>query len=157
MWPAFEQSLARHRELEVLLADPAVIADRARYTRLAKEHGAMAKKVKPYLEYLRVTHDLQQAKAMLGDADADMRTLAEHEIGELAPRREMLTSRLEDLLLSEGEDFDSIIMEIRAGTGGDEAAIFAGDLYDMYVRYARDQGWRVEDISFSPGEHGGYK
>src|SRR5207249_713868 len=129
MWPAFEQSLVRHREVEALLADPAVISDRARYTRLAKEHGALAKSVKPYLEYLQVTRDLEQAKTMLADADADMRPLVEDEIGILEPRRQALSSRLEDLLLSEGEDCSSIIMEIRAGTGGDEAALFAGDLY----------------------------
>ena len=72
-------------------------------------------------------------------------------------RKDALHVRLEDMLLSEGEDYDSLIMEIRAGTGGDEAALFAGDLYNMYTHYARDQGWKVEDISFSPGEQGGYK
>src|SRR5207247_9200580 len=71
--------------------------------------------------------------------------------------RDALQAKLEDFRLAEGEDFDSTIMEIRAGTGGDEAALFAGDLYDMYTHYARDRGWKVEDISFSPGEHGGYK
>ena len=68
-----------------------------------------------------------------------------------------MRNRLEDILLMGGEDYGSLIMEIRAGTGGDEAAIFAGDLYRMYGQYARDHGWKVEDISFSPGEQGGYK
>ena len=68
-----------------------------------------------------------------------------------------MQARLEDFLLAEGETFDSIIVEIRAGTGGDEAALFAGDLYAMYTHYARDQGWKIEEITFSPGEQGGYK
>ncbi len=158
MWPAFEQSLRRYRDLEQQLADPAVIADRARYTASAKEHGALAKRVKPYLEFQKVTADLEQAEALLADeSDAEMRALAEEEIGSLRQRGQALQQRLEDLLLVEGEDFDSVIVEIRAGTGGDEAALFAGDLYNMYTHYARDRGWKVEDISFNAGEQGGFK
>jgi peptide chain release factor 1 len=155
MWPAFEQALDRHREIETLLADPAVIADRARYTRLAKEHGSLQKMVKPYVEFVNLSKEIEQAKLML--ADDDMKALAEEELKALTPRQTELRNRLEDILLMGGEDYGSIIMEIRAGTGGDEAAIFAGDLYRMYSQYARDHGWKVEDISFSPGEQGGYK
>ena len=86
-----------------------------------------------------------------------MRCYAEEELASLRTQQQALQVRLEDLLLASGEDYDSIIMEIRAGTGGDEAALFAGDLYNMYTHYARDQGWKVEDISFSPGEQGGFK
>jgi peptide chain release factor 1 len=158
MWPAFEQAQARFAELETLLGDPAVIADRARYTQLAKEHGALAKKVKPYIDYKKLTADIAQAEALLaGESDADMKAMIEEELAGLRPRVPPLHQRLEDILLAGDEDFSSVIMEIRAGTGGDEAALFAGDLYDMYTHYARDQGWKVEDISFSPGEHGGYK
>src|SRR5262249_48470475 len=83
---------------------------------------------------------------------------AEEERDQLRAREEALKTRLEDLLLEgPGEDFDSVIVEIRAGTGGDEAALFAGDLYSMYTHYARDQGWKGEDISFSAGEQGGFK
>src|SRR5262245_26315848 len=159
MWPAFEQAKARHEELERQLADPAVIADRPRYTKLAKEHGSLAKMVKPYQEFLQVEHDLRQAKAMLitvGD-DADMETMVKEEIAVLQPRNDALKGRLEDILLAGDENYDSVIMEIRAGTGGDEAAIFAGDLYRMYTLFARERGWKVEDISFNPGEQGGYK
>jgi peptide chain release factor 1 len=113
--------------------------------------------VKPYLEYLKVQKEIEQAEALRGDADGEMRHLIDEELAGLVPRRESLRQRLEDLLLAGGEDYGSLIMEIRAGTGGDEAALFAGDLYDMYTHYARDKGWKVEDISFSPGEHGGYK
>ena len=157
MWPAFEKMQARYTELEKLLGDPNVIVDRARYTSLAKEHGSLARKVKPYHEYLKITDDLAQAEALLTGADADMKAMIEEELATLRPQRDALHTRLEDMLLSEGEDYDSIILEIRAGTGGDEAALFAGDLYNMYTHYARAQGWKVEEISFSPGEQGGYK
>jgi peptide chain release factor 1 len=87
-----------------------------------------------------------------------MHALAKDELAALRPKLAAVQSHMEDLLLVEpGEDFGSVIMEIRAGTGGDEAALFVGDLYGMYTHYARDRGWRVEDISFSPGEKGGYK
>ena len=159
MIQAFEQSLARYQELEQQLADPAVIADRSRYTQSAKEHGALAKTVKPYLEFQQLQADIAQAEALAAaEADPEMRRYAEEELASLRTRQQALQSRLEDLLLVDpGEDFGSVIMEIRAGTGGDEAALFAGDLYDMYTHYARDQGWKVEDISFSPGEQGGFK
>jgi peptide chain release factor 1 len=158
MYPAFEQSLARYQELERQLADPAVIGDRARYAQAAKEHGRLAKSVKPYLEYKKVCEDVTHAEALRADGDPEMGKLAEEELARLVPQKEALQTRLEDLLLVEpGEDFASVILEIRAGTGGDEAALFAGDLYDMYTHYARDKGWKAETITFSPGEHGGYK
>jgi peptide chain release factor 1 len=159
MWHTFEQSLVRYRDLERQLADPAVIGDRNRYTQTAKEHGALAKLVKPYLEFKKVDEDVTHAEALVAaESDPEMRKYAEEELAALRERQKGLQTRLEELLLVEpGEDFASVIMEIRAGTGGAEAALFAGDLYGMYTRYARDQGWRVEDISFSPGEQGGCK
>ncbi len=155
MWPAFEQALTRHRELETMLGDSAIIADRMRYTKLAKEHGALQKTVKPYVEFLVITKEIEQANAML--ADPEMQALAEEELKGLRERESALRTRLEDILLMGGEDYTSLIMEIRAGTGGDEAALFAGDLLRMYTQYAREHGWKVEEISFSPGEQGGYK
>jgi peptide chain release factor 1 len=156
MWPAFEQMLTRYRELEQQLADPVVVADRARYTQAAKEHGKLARSVKPYLEYVQQAEDAAQWQALA--ADPEMRQEAEAELASLKTKQEVLKARLEDLLLVDpSEDFDSVIVEVRAGTGGDEAALFAGDLYSMYTHYARDHGWKVEEISFSPGEQGGYK
>jgi peptide chain release factor 1 len=159
MWETFEKSLARYRALEQQLADPAVNADRPRYTQAAKEYASLAKLVKPYLEYQKVTEDVGHAEALAAaEADPDMKRYAEEELTTLRAQQKALQARLEDLLLVDpGEDFGSVIMEIRAGTGGDEAALFAGNLYDMYTHYARDQGWKVEDISFSPGEQGGFK
>ena len=159
MWTAFEKSLARFRELEQQLADPAVVTDHQRYAQVAKEHGSLAKTVRPYQDYLKLTEDARQAEAMLAaESDPDMRAYAEEELAALRRKLDERRGQLEDLLLVEpGEDYDSVIVEIRAGTGGDEAALFAGDLYGMYTHYARDRGWRVEDISFSPGEQGGFK
>jgi peptide chain release factor 1 len=158
MWPAFEQDLARLQELERQMSDPAAVADRARFTRTAKEHGALAKRVKPYLEYRRVAEELAHAEHLVAaESDPAMKAYAEEELAGLRARRDTLQAKLEDILLAGDEDYDSLIVEIRAGVGGDEAALFTGDLYEMYTHYARDQGWKVEDISFSPGEHGGFK
>jgi peptide chain release factor 1 len=152
-------ALQRYQQLEQQLADPAVIADRARFAQAGKEHGSLAKMVKPYQDFIKVSDEVAHAEALAaGEPDPEMRQYAEQELATLRARRQALQSRMEDLLLVEpGEDFNSVIMEIRAGTGGDEAALFAGDLYGMYTRYARDMGWKVEDIAFSPGEQGGFK
>jgi peptide chain release factor 1 len=159
MWPALEQYVERHAELERQMADPAVIADQPRLTRIAKEHGRLTRIVKPYLAFRRLEGEITQAEQLLqAEPDAAMRRYAEEELAGLRQRRRVLQEQLEDMLLeSSDEDFDSIIFEIRAGTGGDEAALFAGDLYTMYSRYARSRGWGVEDIASSPGEHGGFK
>src|SRR5436309_12143719 len=159
MWATFDKSLARFRELEQQLADPAVVADHKRYSQVAKELASLTKTVRPYQDYLKLTEDVKHAEALVAsESDTEMRAYAEQELSALRQRLADVVARLEDLLLVEpGEDYDSIIMEIRAGTGGDEAALFAGDLYGMYTHYARDRGWKVEDIAFSPGEHGGFK
>jgi peptide chain release factor 1 len=159
MWPAFDQAVQRYHEVEQHLSDPAVVSDRARYAALAKEHGALARRVKPYLEYQDLSRSITQAEELLAaESDPEMKRYAEEELASLRGRRDTLQTRLEDFLLEDpSEQFDSVIMEIRAGTGGDEAALFAGDLYSMYTHYARDQGWKVEDISFSPGTQGGFK
>src|SRR5437667_5564674 len=158
MWPAIQKPLARYRELERQLADPAIVVDHVRYTAAAKEHGKLTRLIRPYLEYEKLVEDVRHAEALAAEADADMREYALEELAGLRKRADELKGKIEDLLLVDpGEDFDRIILEIRAGTGGDEAALFAGDLYNMYTHYARDRGWSVEDISFSAGEQGGFK
>ena len=158
MWNKFEEYLTKFQEVEQKLSDPDVIANRSLFTQLAKEHGSLAKMVKPYREYKKVMDDIEQAEGLKNSGDKDMEELADEELARLTPQREELVTRLEDLLLIDPEeDFSSVIVEIRAGTGGDEAALFAGDLYQMYCNYCRDKGWRVEDIDFSAGEQGGYK
>src|SRR5215204_4277160 len=119
MWPAFEQALTRHRELEAQLGDPALIGDRTRYTRAAKEHGSLLRIVKPYNEFLAVTQEIESSQSMLDGADDEMKAFIEEELASLRAREAELRERLEDILLMGGEDYTSMIMEIRAGTGGD--------------------------------------
>ncbi len=158
MWPVLRKRVERFQELEELLADPDVIADSNRYGQLAREHGTLLKVVRPYLEYEELTASIAQAEAVLSDADPEMRALAAEELEQLQTQLQVIQDQLEDLILVDPEDdFSSLIVEIRAGTGGDEAALFAGDLYSMYTRYARDQGWVVEEISAQEGEAGGVK
>jgi peptide chain release factor 1 len=159
MWPSLDQSLARFREVEQQLGDPVVLSDPLRYAAAAKEHGSLAKLVLPYLDYQKLQAAIADNRRIVEEeADVEMRAYAEEELAALEARAEALKERIEERLLIEpGEEFDSVILEIRAGTGGDEAALFAGDLYSMYTRFARDQGWSVEDISFHPGEVGGFK
>lgn len=159
LWPSLEPKIQRYAELEKLLVDPQVVTDPARYGTLAKEHGSLTKLLKPYHEYVQVHENLTQAESLLAaETDAEMRAYAEEELQQLRTKLATLKDKVEDMLLVDPEeDFDKLIVEIRAGTGGDEAALFAGDLYEMYTRYARTQGWNVEAIEFSPGEAGGFK
>jgi peptide chain release factor 1 len=158
MWPALQKKLDRYLELEQLLGDPQVAGDHTRYREVAREHGSLAKIVKPFQEFQKLDESIRQAEALLAEDDVEMKAVAQEELDLLRPKYEDLKSRLEDLILIDPEeDFGSVIMEIRAGTGGDEAALFAGDLYEMYTRYARNMGWNFENISFSEGEAGGFK
>jgi peptide chain release factor 1 len=158
MFAALDQMLARYRELEQQLYDPAIAVDPVRAGAIAKERGALAKIVEPYLELQTLDAGIKDAEGMLAGDDADLRAMAEEELATLRPKRAALHARIEDqLLVDPAEDFSRIIVEIRGGEGGDEAALFAGDLYEMYTRYARAQGWGIEAISHSPGEAGGFK
>jgi peptide chain release factor 1 len=153
------KKMERYQELETLLGDHAVISDFARYGQLAKEHGSLSKLIKPYLEYQDVTANIaKSAELLTTETDAEMKSMIEEELVSLRAREEGLRTRIEDqLLVDPSEDFSSLIVEIRAGTGGDEAAIFAGDLYEMYTRFARTMKWEVETIDFSEGDAGGFK
>src|SRR5690348_11585486 len=158
MIAALDQKLARYRELEQQLYDPAIVTDPTKSAAIARERGALAKIVEPYIELLRLDAGIKDAEGMLAGDDADLRAMAEEELATLRPKRAALYSRVEDLLLVDpAEDFGKIIVEIRGGEGGDEAALFAGDLYEMYTRYARTKGWSIEGISHSPGDAGGFK
>ena len=156
MWPILEQKLTRYRELEGLQADPGTAGNPAKSSAVNKEHGALSKVVLPYLEFQRIETAIRESEEL--QSDADMREMAQTELDELRPQLAALTEKIEDQLLTDPEEeFDSLILEIRAGTGGDEAALFAGDLYEMYTRYARTKGWAVEEIGHSPGTAGGFK
>jgi peptide chain release factor 1 len=158
MLPVMDQKLARYRELEQQLYDPAVATDHAKSSTIAKERGSLAKLVEPYLELLDIDKAIGESETIAAGDEPEMRTMAEEELTALRPKRAALYSRIEEqLLVDPAEDFSKLILEIRAGTGGDEAALFAGNLYEMYTRYARTKGWTVEEISYSPGEAGGFK
>lgn len=158
MFPTLEPQLARYRELEQQLYDEKIAADPVKAGAIAKERGALAKTIEPYIEYKRLCAAITDAEAMAAGTDPDMAAMAEEELADLRPKRDALHAKIEDqILIDPSEDFSKIIVEIRGGEGGDEAALFAGDLYEMYKRYARNKGWRVEEISFSPGDAGGFK
>ena len=153
-----ERLAARHEEVAALLADPAVIGNSNRFRELSQEYARLEPVVQKFTGYLQVEQDLESATHMSEDQDAGMRHLAEEEQRSARMRLATLEPELLTLLVPrDPHDGSNIFLEIRAGTGGDEAAIFAGDLLRMYSRYAEDQGWRVEILSESPGEHGGYK
>ena len=148
----------RLEEINALLADPAVIGDQNRFRSLSQEYSQVNPVVACFKNYQTTLDDIEEAQRMLEDNDAEMREMAEEELKEATQRRETLEQELQLLMLpTDPNDNKNIFLEVRAGTGGDEAAIFAGDLYRMYTRYAEQRRWKTEIISESLGEHGGYK
>ncbi|PNU20182.1 peptide chain release factor 1 [Geothermobacter hydrogeniphilus] len=148
----------RFREVEGLLADPAVVNDRQRYLALSREHADLSEIVSIYGRYKKVGEELEGNRELLRDSDPDMREMAREEIPALENEMSALAERLKLLLLPrDPNDEKNVILEIRAGTGGDEAALFAGDLFRMYSRYAEKVGWKVELLSASESDAGGFK
>jgi peptide chain release factor 1 len=148
----------RLEEVSALLADPDVIGDQNQFRELSKEYAQLDPVVKCFQRYQTTLADLAEAENLLKDADPEMRDMGEEEFKAARGRRDDLELELQKLLLpTDPNDEQNTFLEIRAGTGGDEAALFAGDLYRMYSRYAETQRWQTEIISESPGEHGGYK
>ncbi len=149
----------RYEELERLLSDPAVIANRAEYQKLAKEHADLTPLVETFRDYEKAGRQLDEAQQMLREGDEGLRELAKEEIPALKARIGELEQRLTILLLpKDPNDEKNVILEIRAGTGGDEAGLFAADLFRMYARFAELSGWRVEVLSSSAASGmGGFK
>ena len=148
----------RLTELNALLADPEVITDQEKFRALSKEHAQITPVVECFERYQRTMAAIESARSMLREEDPEMRAMAEEELETAEAAREELELQLQKLLLpTDPNDDKNVFLEIRAGTGGDEAALFAGDLFRMYLRYAERQRWQVEVLSESPGEHGGYK
>jgi peptide chain release factor 1 len=148
----------RHQEVGALLSDADTIADQDSYRRLSVEYSQLTPVVEAFGNWQHASRELESAQGMLKDPDPDMKRMAEEEISNAQQRIESLELDLQRLLLpKDPHDDNNIYLEIRAGTGGDEAAIFAGDLFRMYSRYAEIRKWQVEVLSESPGEHGGYK
>ena len=157
-----EALLERREELERLLADPGVISDAERFRNFSREFSQLEPVAVAFAAEAQARRDLAAAEAMRSDPllqnDREMRELAEEEIAAATQRLEDLdTELMAHLVRKDPRDEGNLYLEVRAGTGGDEAAIFAGDLFRMYARYAERQGWKLEVESASPGEHGGYK
>ncbi|HVN42308.1 MAG TPA: peptide chain release factor 1 [Steroidobacteraceae bacterium] len=153
-----EKTAERFEEVGALLADPGVIARQAQFRDLSMEYARLEPVVARFREFRRLEDERRAAVEMAAGADAEMRELAEEELRALAGDIEAQDAELTRLLIpKDPRDEANIFLEIRAGTGGDEAAIFAGDLFRMYARYAERQGWKIEVLSESAGEHGGYK
>ncbi len=153
-----EEVADRFREVEGLLADPAVVKDQSRYRALTKEHADLVDVVNGYEKYCRAKAEIAGSLELLKDPDPDVREMAQTEVAELEAELTELEAQLKLMLLpKDPNDLRNVIIEVRAGTGGDEAALFAGELFRMYCRYADRQGWKVELLSTAEAEVGGYK
>lgn len=148
----------RYEEIAHLLSDPSVQSDQNQFRALSQEYAQIGPIVSEYANYLITLEDKEAANAMLKDSDADIREMAKEEFKLAQATLEQQETTLQVLMLpSDPNDGKNAFLEIRAGTGGDEAAIFSGDLYKMYLRFAEKRGWKFEIISENHGDHGGYK
>lgn len=149
----------KFEEISTLITDPAVIADMKRYVKLNKEYRDLEKIMKARDEYRTVLSNIEEAKEILDtEHDAEMREMAKAELDELEPKIPQMEENIKLLLIpADPEDGKNVVMEIRGGTGGDEAAIFAGDLYKMYTKYIESKGWKMQVTSLNEGTIGGYK
>jgi peptide chain release factor 1 len=159
MFPSLQSKLQRFEELERLLEDPAVLTDSNRLTTVQREYGGLAKVALKVREFNQLDDEIAVAKQMVDEeTDPDSKLYAQSEFDKLVTHKQNLQTELEDIVLAgDALTRGSLIMEIRAGTGGEEAALFARDLYEMYQRYAVKQNWKTEVIEFSPSEMGGVK
>ncbi len=153
-----DEKLARFEELEKQLVDPDVLAKPARLAAVAREHGSLARLATKYRRFKELNSQIADTMEMCKGPDPELRELAEAELPDLKSEREKYWNELLEMTIG-GEDANRTrcIMEIRAGTGGDEAALFARDLYEMYKRYAEDRGWKTEILNANPTELGGFK
>ncbi len=148
----------RFIKLEHLLSDPAVISDQKKYQKYLIEHGELNKIVPVFRVYERLLEEHKEAKELLRDTDSEIRTMAKDEIPELESNIEKLKSELNILLVpKDPRDGKNVLLEIRAGTGGEEAGIFAGDLFRMYSRYVESKNWTMEIVEKNTSSSGGFK
>src|SRR4030066_1567544 len=149
----------RYKELTLLLSDPQVLSDSNRYKKVAKEYDELSEIMEIYKEYKKVFNSMEEAEKIKSSSkDKDLLEMAKTELEELKPKKEELEEKLKILLVpKDPNDGKNVIVEIRAGTGGEEAALFAADLYRMYVKFAEKKGWRVEILNSNPTGVGGFK
>lgn len=153
-----ESLVERYEEVQHLLGDPAVIGDQNKFRSLSKEYSQLEEVTKCFQAYQQAQEDLLAAEEMAKEDDAEMREMAQDEMKTAKAEIERLSAELQILLLPKDPNDDrNCFLEIRAGAGGDEAGIFAGDLFRMYSRFAEKKSWRIEVMSASEAEHGGYK
>ncbi len=147
----------RYRQLEEQLADPDIISDMDRYSKISKEYKDLKPLVEQYHAYAELLGNLNTAKEMLKEEDQDMREMARAELEELEPQVSEMEEKIKYMLIpKDPEDDKDVLFEIRSGTGGDEASLFAGDLYRMYTRFFETQGFKVEVVEENEGTVGGY-
>ena len=148
----------RFEEVERLISSPDAMNDMKLYVKLNKEYKELGPIVTAYLEYKDIVSNITSSKAILKEDDLEMKEMAKMELDELLPRKEEMDEEIKILLIpTDPEDSKNAVMEIRAGAGGDEASIFAGDLYRMYSAFASDKGWQLELVDIAEGTSGGYK
>ncbi len=153
-----ETLVERHEEISGLLSEPATMADQNKFRELSQEYAQLEPVVANFNNYTQCLIDIDDAKSMLKEDDKEMREMAKEELAAAQETEQELELELQKLLLpKDPNDQRNIFLEVRAGTGGDEAALFAGDLYRMYTRYAESRRWTVELINAQESEHGGYK
>ncbi|MGD2094064.1 MAG: peptide chain release factor 1 [Phycisphaerales bacterium] len=151
---------SRYSEIEKQIADPEIACDSVRLVSLAKEQGKLKAMVMKFRKYKKILAGIEEAEQILGDGetDEDLKTLAREELEQLEGKRQSLFDELvNSLVMADDMSVDSVIIEIRAGTGGEEAALFARDLYGMYTRYADSRRWKVEELDFSASEKNGFR
>ena len=155
-----DQIDTRYSEIEKQLSEPLFVNDSTKLVALSKEQGKLRAIVTKYRQYKKAMADIEQAEQILADetADEDLRTLAQEEIQQLEGNKDILLNEITNsMVMADDMDIDSVIMEIRAGTGGEEAALFARDLYGMYTKYAESRKWKVEQLDFSVSEKSGFR
>ena len=153
-----EKLADRFEELSGLLSDPEIIGNQKKFRDLSREYAEIDPVVKCYRDYLKAAANLEAARAMQDDSDPDMREMGQEEARDATATMDALAGELQKLMLpKDPRDGANVFLEVRAGTGGDEAAIFAGDLFRMYARYAESQGWKVQSMDASVSDLGGFK
>lgn len=158
MLEKLEEVEKRYEELGKILSDPEIIRDRKKFEAYAKEHAELTELVQTYQKYKKVVAEIEDNKQLLKDEDEEIRKLAHEEIKELSEEKEKLEKKLKTLLIPDDpNNRKNIFLEIRAGTGGEEAALFARDLFRMYTKYAESKGWKVEIASSTLSNTGGFK
>ncbi|HEX5283727.1 MAG TPA: peptide chain release factor 1 [Bryocella sp.] len=158
MFDKLDQIEARYEDLGRQLGEPSLLADQKKFQTVAKQHRDLEPTVEKFREYRKLRDAIAEARAMAGDSDPDLRAMAEEELAELEPKLPTVEEDLKVLLLPKDPNDDkNIIIEVRAGTGGDEASLFAAEMFRMYLRFAEQHKWRVEILSESPSDVGGLK